>query len=217
MFALDTKPHTLSCIKQNVFSLGKKFSITVVCKQTDHAFYSNFLCELGQIRILSLLQSQHITYNDMNELLYSKDFWNNFNKEHVFFHPGVPFITTSYKITNNNGISFFCGCPVNLNRYDNLLGICKRSNILELLDSNETINISDSALSYMKEYNLTKTPFNFYYSNKFHNSESLQIEPLQNINEYSKKNNTFCITDKGSFTSETYEIVMKNMLNKKYA
>ena len=215
MFALDSKPHTLSCIKQNVFCLGKNWSITVVCKQSDHIFYSNFSHEVGQIKILPLLESQ-VTYNDMNELLYSKQFWNNFQSENVFFHTGVPFITNSYKITNHNGISLFCGRHVNLNPYDNLLGIYKRSAILELLDNNTNINIPDSVLSYMKEYNLTKVPLNFYYSNKFQNSESLQIEPIQNINEYSQSNNTLCITEKGSFTTDNYENTIKNMLNKKY-
>jgi len=212
MFAFDAKPHTLVFIKNNIFILGKHFSVTIICKQSDNNFYLGFRNEIGQINILPLLENQ-ATYNDVNEMMYTKQFWNNFQKENIFFHIGVPFITSSFKNVNKNGIYFFCGHPTQ----DLSLRTYKKSCILELLDDNETINIPDTILSYMKEYSLTKSPISFQYSTKFQNSEILELEKVQNINEYSQNNKTFCLTDKGCFTSNTYEFTMNNMLNKKYA
>lgn len=160
-------------IKNCMIKLGDKFCYTVICGHQNYQLMKSINLRLkGKLNIIKY-DVYNITFDEYNNLLYSKEFWESLDGEKILIYQ------EDSCIFKTNIMEFkdfdFIGAPWPKRQAENPhnvgnggLSLRTKSKILQVINTSidiEKIRISKNTYEYMKNTGLKNIPEDIYYCN----------------------------------------------------
>jgi hypothetical protein len=178
-YTFNKYPHTILTFINNYLKLGDNWSHHIVCCLSNQEYIKNILHKfnLQQINII-VLPYTDITYNEFNQTLLTREFWQNFNCETILLHNENTFILGNKinNFLNNDALGYKLPIIFSYNKYRNGysdISIRKKKSINNFLDNINNINIGNKLCIEIKEYfSLEKFPEDILYSKYVYDSNN---------------------------------------------
>jgi hypothetical protein len=178
-YTFNKYPHTILTFINNYLKLGDNWSHHIVCCLSNQEYIKNILHKfnLQQINII-VLPYTDITYNEFNQTLLTREFWQNFNCETILLHNENTFILGNKinNFLNNDALGYKLTIIFSYNKYRNGysdISIRKKKSINNFLDNINNINIGNKLCIEIKEFfSLEKFPEDILYSKYVYDSNN---------------------------------------------
>ena len=163
-------------ILNNLIKLGD-IKCYIVCGSNDNSF--NYFKDYKNVKIVKL-NVDNVDVDYYNNLLLSKDFWNNFNEEHLLICQEDSIIFNSkFKLIDFIYYDYI-GAPWPKTQKENINNVGnggfsfrKKSKMLEVLqleNKEQYLNLSENVIAYMEKAKLSEPPEDIFFSNILINS-----------------------------------------------
>ena len=179
--------HIQTTLRNNIIKLGDGWRHSVICGLDNEAFVRTICNNISPNICVIVLQFNNITYNEVNNVLLDKIFWQNIWGETILLHNENTFILEE-KITNfldNKCLGYKLPSIFTFNKYVNgysEISIRKKNIILEFLDNIEKINIQNELCNEIKGF------FKLDYYSEDMLYSTYVFQNISNTLEYSKMN-----------------------------
>ena len=169
-YTFNEYPHTYDVFKNNLLKLGDDYSHIVVCSLNNENYIKTIIGDqIDQIKLI-VLPYNNITYNEFNNTLLSKNFWNNINYEEILLHNENTFILENKfnNFSTEDCLGYKLPNVFTYNKYTNgysEISLRKKKEINKFLDNIDKITINNKLCMEIKEYfTLDKFPEDILYS-----------------------------------------------------
>jgi hypothetical protein len=179
--------HIQTTLRNNIIKLGDGWRHSVICGLDNEAFVRTICNNISPNICVIVLQINNITYNEVNNVLLDKIFWQNIWGETILLHNENTFILEE-KITNfldNKCLGYKLPSIFTFNKYVNgysEISIRKKNIILEFLDNIEKITIKNELCNEIKVF------FKLDYYSEDMLYSTYVFENISHTLEYSKMN-----------------------------
>lgn len=94
IIALDTLPHTISSLKNNIVKMGDNWAHVILCEPKNEQFFQNVITalKLPNVKLMPLIPID-IGLDQLNGFLINKQFLDNFKNKQIYIYDNISTIT----------------------------------------------------------------------------------------------------------------------------